>query len=344
MSNFVFRHEAYLESPFKSGDIHLSAPSMYTKAIESLDLQPGQSVLIIGSGTGYFACIASYLVGRTGLVHGVEVKSSLVQHSRTCIERWKDSCGIHRRIDIVEGNAFNIDVIKAVHTCLYDRIYIGAGCPDRCKNYFYSLLADHGNLVAPITDTNRFIFVHKYCERIYQEKEICHCYFAPMVGFPSTTSSLHSVLIMSLPSEENKRTMSHEEETTAEKELQQISKHSELFIVPMTDCIMLEGDEEPALLKTYSHHSFISLPPLVWSPTREIHRLFPHSFRQVVKLFLFANVTPMLPNASPMSRNPVSVGCITTLPLAVCFHILSYCSRSDYQSLTILFCILMEFY
>lgn len=330
LTNKISRREAYMESPFKSGDIHLSAPSMYTRAIESLDLQPGQSVLVIGSGTGYFACLASYLVGRSGVVHGIEVKSSLMQHSRMCIQDWKDSCNICRHIRIVEGNAFNIDIIKAMNTCLYDRIYIGAGCPEYKKNYFCSLLADGGNLVAPISDTNRLILVHKYCDRIYQEKELCHCYFASMIGIPTAIAPHNSALYLSFPSEENKRTISREDENKAEEEFRHISKRSELMIVPMRDCLMLEGKE--SIPYGYQQRAFVSLPSIVWSPSKEVHSIFPENFRQVVQLFLLANITPVAHNNNPFpTMRTISTrssrACIATLPLAVCFHILSFCAR-----------------
>ena len=46
--------------------MHLSAPCIYTKAMESLCLESGLSFLNIGSGTGYFSTMAGFLLGYNG--------------------------------------------------------------------------------------------------------------------------------------------------------------------------------------------------------------------------------------------------------------------------------------
>jgi len=55
---------AYRDSAWQSGDIHLSAPSVYATVLECLDLHKGDKFLNIGSGIGYFSTLAGLLLGK----------------------------------------------------------------------------------------------------------------------------------------------------------------------------------------------------------------------------------------------------------------------------------------
>jgi len=58
---------AYRDSAWQSGDVHLSAPSVYATVLECLDLHKGQKFLNIGSGIGYFSTLAGLLLGKLHL-------------------------------------------------------------------------------------------------------------------------------------------------------------------------------------------------------------------------------------------------------------------------------------
>lgn len=51
------------------------APSAHALSLEALHLSSAMRLLCIGSGVGYFATVASYLVGREGRCHGIELRS-----------------------------------------------------------------------------------------------------------------------------------------------------------------------------------------------------------------------------------------------------------------------------
>eukprot|EP00931_Biecheleriopsis_adriatica_P004992 TRINITY_DN106570_c0_g1_i1.p1 TRINITY_DN106570_c0_g1~~TRINITY_DN106570_c0_g1_i1.p1 ORF type:complete len:540 (+),score=124.11 TRINITY_DN106570_c0_g1_i1:206-1825(+) len=132
---------AYSDMPLRHGRLHLSAPHIYGKALESLmPLKPGMSFLNIGSGTGYFNCIVSQFTGHESANHGVEIWPETVAHAK---ER---SAAIGKPyIEYNLGNIYQLDVNS---TMRYDRIYIGA-CANSRSKYLYRLLEVGGVLIGP---------------------------------------------------------------------------------------------------------------------------------------------------------------------------------------------------
>lgn len=56
------REGAYKDLAWKHGNIHLSAPCVYSEVMEGLSLEPGLSFLNLGSGTGYLSTMAGLLL------------------------------------------------------------------------------------------------------------------------------------------------------------------------------------------------------------------------------------------------------------------------------------------
>jgi len=59
-----FRYSAYRDLAWKHGNLHLSAPCIYSEVLEHLHLEPGRSFLNIGSGTGYLSTMAGLIIGQ----------------------------------------------------------------------------------------------------------------------------------------------------------------------------------------------------------------------------------------------------------------------------------------
>lgn len=59
-----FRDNAYKDLAWKHGNIHLSAPCIYSEVMESLKLEAGLSFLNLGSGTGYLSTMVGLILGK----------------------------------------------------------------------------------------------------------------------------------------------------------------------------------------------------------------------------------------------------------------------------------------
>ena len=72
------RENAYKDLAWKHGNIHLSAPCIYSEVMESIKLEPGMSFLNLGSGTGYLSTLAGLILGKFGL------RSVYTEHQCQC--------------------------------------------------------------------------------------------------------------------------------------------------------------------------------------------------------------------------------------------------------------------
>ena len=144
------RLEAYEDHAWRKGTLHLSAPCIYTRALEALKLEAGISFLNIGSGTGYFSTMAGILIGPFGINHGIEIYPENVEYAYEKLQEFKEKSGWYDPIEFCEpkfivGNG----LLMSPGNLLYDRIYCGAACPPEHAQLMRNMLNVGGVLVMP---------------------------------------------------------------------------------------------------------------------------------------------------------------------------------------------------
>ncbi|KAI6660370.1 Protein-L-isoaspartate O-methyltransferase domain-containing protein 2 [Oopsacas minuta] len=144
------RLEAYEDKPWKNGTLHLSAPCIYTKALEALKIQPKLSFLNIGSGTGYFSTMVGMLLGPRGINRGVEIYTSNVKLARERTHNFMINSPYYDPIQFCPpefqlGNGLLLDPQHGT----YDRVYCGADVPNGYDGVMKCLLNPGGILVMP---------------------------------------------------------------------------------------------------------------------------------------------------------------------------------------------------
>lgn len=149
------KEEAYIDSPlrFAKMGFNISAPHMYAMCLQNLDIQPGTSVLDIGSGSGHLTALAGYLTGPTGVVHGLDLYDHIIEFSVNNLKEWSDAQPSEKKISLSHVKFFKRNCfLPSPEPMLYDRIHAGCCCPESHIQYLYDLLKPGGILVTPFGD------------------------------------------------------------------------------------------------------------------------------------------------------------------------------------------------
>jgi protein-L-isoaspartate(D-aspartate) O-methyltransferase len=86
-------------------------PSLWAYHLSLLDIHPGDSILHLGCGAGYYTAILAGLIGPQGKVVAVEIDESLAARARIALEPWPHVTVIHG--DGAQGPFGPADVIVA---------------------------------------------------------------------------------------------------------------------------------------------------------------------------------------------------------------------------------------
>jgi len=139
------RASAYADYPLPLFKLQtVSAPSVVAIMTEALALEGGESVLEVGTGSGYQACILAEVVGERGLVVSVERVPELFDYARQ-----KISAHGAENVELVCGDGSQGHAARAP----YDGIIATCGAPSVPEPLFKQL-KEGGRMVIPVGGTH----------------------------------------------------------------------------------------------------------------------------------------------------------------------------------------------
>jgi protein-L-isoaspartate(D-aspartate) O-methyltransferase len=149
----------------------ISQPFMVAKMTEDLDVQPGDRILEIGTGSGYQAAILAWLGAR---VTSLERQAVLIPLAQVRI----DALELDGSVEIREADGSLGDASGAP----WDGIIVTAAAP-AVPQELRDQLADGGRLVIPVGSRDRQVLtvVTRYNDT-WTERPDGFCVFVPLIG------------------------------------------------------------------------------------------------------------------------------------------------------------------
>jgi protein-L-isoaspartate(D-aspartate) O-methyltransferase len=141
-----FEKYAYDDNAMSIGHSQtISQPSTVARMLQLLELQKGDKVLEIGTGSGWNVCLIAWLVGENGNVLSLEIVPALAEKSRANIEKYK--------LDMKNVDVRVFDFRKLNKQQKFDKIIITAGVSRQQEesvcDFVFDLLNEKGILICP---------------------------------------------------------------------------------------------------------------------------------------------------------------------------------------------------
>jgi protein-L-isoaspartate(D-aspartate) O-methyltransferase len=162
----------------EGGDILASTnsqPSFVLWLVHLLDVQPGQKILEIGSGSGWLAGILAHLAGGSGRVTGMEIIATLAARSRTDLA----ACGLGNVTILAQDGALGCPAAAP-----FDRVIITAGVWD-LPSMLFEQVAPEGWLIVPVelsgSSACRVVLL-RHVAKHFVEMQGMRGWFVPLTG------------------------------------------------------------------------------------------------------------------------------------------------------------------
>jgi len=167
--------EAYVDAPIPIIEgTTISQPSVVAEMLEELELEDGNKVLEVGTGSGWLTGLLSYCVGEKGLIISLDGDMFVVEFAKRNLDKIK---------------AKNVEVIIADGTsgyerrAPYDRIIYSIAMPEFPK-IVLDQLKINGIAIAPIgsKDVQQLVKITRESEKKYKTEKLSDVVFAPAYG------------------------------------------------------------------------------------------------------------------------------------------------------------------
>ena len=165
-----FSEHIYVDAPLPIGEEQtISQPSTVAFMLEQLEPREGDSILDIGSGSGWTTALLCSIVGERGSVTGLERKEALVEQGRRNLSKFDFSgkCSIEKA-----GENLGIPEKK------FDKILVSASA-DEIPEVLFSQLKEGGILVVPVR--NSIFKFKKISQTQLESREFPGFVFVPLI-------------------------------------------------------------------------------------------------------------------------------------------------------------------
>ena len=164
---------AYDDEPLPIGsDQTISQPYIVAYMIEALELQGGETVLDIGTGSGYAAAVLSQIAG---VVYSLELIEELAIRARKLLQDLH-----YQNVHVKQGDG----TLGWPEHAPFDAIVVAAGGP-RVPNSLKTQLKIGGRMVIPVgsgANAQRLARIVRISETEYETRYIAHVRFVPLLG------------------------------------------------------------------------------------------------------------------------------------------------------------------
>jgi protein-L-isoaspartate(D-aspartate) O-methyltransferase len=164
---------AYADTPLPiAADQTISQPFIVAQMLDDAQLQPGDRVLEVGTGSGYAAAVASRVAAE---VFTIERRAELVRDARERLAKLR-----YDNVKVLEGDG----TLGWPEQAPYDVIIVSAGGPS-APPALLEQLAIGGRLVVPIGPSpraQRLVRVTRESRDRYVENDLGEVLFVPLIG------------------------------------------------------------------------------------------------------------------------------------------------------------------
>jgi len=158
--------------------INNGQPSLHARCLAACDPQPGDTVLHVGAGTGYYSAILAQLVGTAGAVIAYEIEADLAARAAGNLARWPQV-----QVRAVSGA---LPPLPAS-----DVIYVNAGATHPVSAWLDALRVN-GRLIFPLTPDDSagcMLLVTRVSAHGYAARSLMRVSFIACIGARDDTMS-----------------------------------------------------------------------------------------------------------------------------------------------------------
>lgn len=138
-------HDVLISIDDASG-INNGLPSLWAMVFDNLNIKPGDTVLQVGAGVGYYTAILAELVTDQGHVIAYEIEDDLAKRAQENLRHYQ-------QVEIVAGNAAEADSFPEL-----DVVVACAGVTHVPEKWLMHL-SENGQMVLPFTGENQWGFL-----------------------------------------------------------------------------------------------------------------------------------------------------------------------------------------